>query len=173
MSTEIVVIISFLFLFEIWYKSSRTKGFRMKISTKGRYGLRILLDLALHGQETPRLMKDIALSQQISEKYISRLILPLNEAGFVTSFRGAKGGLKLAKAPKEITLLEIVEAMEGRIAVVDCVFDKDFCPKSESCSACKIWSSLNKKIRKQMNEITLKDLLKAEKNKAKNITEKQ
>ena len=144
----------------------------MKISTKGRYGLRILLDLALHGQDAPRLMKDIARSQQISEKYISRLILPLNEAGFITSFRGAKGGLKLAKQPKEITLLEIVEAMEGRIAIVDCVFDKDFCPKSNDCSACKIWSSLNKKIRKQMDEITLKDLLKSEK-KARQTVEKQ
>ena len=141
----------------------------MKISTKGRYGLRILLDLALHDQDEPRLMKDIARSQQISEKYISRLILPLNEAGFITSFR-AKGGLKLAKAPKEITLLEIVEAMEGRIAIVDCVFDKDFCPKSGECSACKIWTSLNKKIRKQMAEITLKDVLKSEK-KAKQTVE--
>ncbi|MBR4126870.1 MAG: Rrf2 family transcriptional regulator [Alphaproteobacteria bacterium] len=144
----------------------------MKISTKGRYGLRILLDLALHGQEAPRLMKDIARSQQISEKYISRLILPLNEAGFITSFRGAKGGLKLAKAPKEISLLEIIEAMEGRVAIVDCVFDKEFCLKSNDCSACKVWSSLNKKIRKQMAEITLKDVLKSEK-KAKQTVEEQ
>ena len=144
----------------------------MKISTKGRYGLRILLDLALYGQDAPRLMKDIARSQQISEKYISRLILPLNEAGFITSFRGAKGGLKLAKPPKEITLLEIVEAMEGRLAIVDCVFDKDFCPRSGECSACKVWSSLNKKIRKQMAEITLKDVLKSEK-KAKQTAENQ
>ena len=145
----------------------------MKISTKGRYGLRILLDLALHGQDEPRLMRDIARSQQISEKYISRLILPLNEAGFLTSFRGAKGGLKLAKAPKEISLLEIVEAMEGRIAIVDCVFDKEFCPKSDDCSACKMWSFLNKKIRKQMAEITLKDLIKSEKNKTKDTVEKK
>ena len=139
----------------------------MKISTKGRYGLRILLDLALHGQDAPRLMKDIAQSQQISEKYISRLILPLNEAGFVTSFRGAKGGFKLAKPPKEITLLEIVETMEGRLSIVECVLDKEFCPRSEDCSACRIWSFLNKKIRKQMDEITLKDLLKSEKEKSK------
>lgn len=144
----------------------------MKISTKGRYGLRILLDLALHNQDEPRLMKDIARSQQISEKYISRLIQPLNEAGFITSFRGAKGGLKLAKAPKEISLLEIIEAMEGRVAIVDCVFDKEFCPKSNDCSACKTWTSLNKKIRKQMAEITLKDVLKSEK-KAKQTVEKQ
>lgn len=145
----------------------------MKISTKGRYGLRILMDLALYGQEKTRLMKEIAQSQQISEKYISRLILQLNEAGLITSFRGAKGGLKLAKQPKEISLLEIVETMEGRLSVVECVFDKEICSKSEDCSACKLWTSLNKKIRKQMEEITLKDLLKLEKNKLKHSAEKQ
>ena len=145
----------------------------MKISTKGRYGLRILMDLALYGQKKTRLMKEIAQSQQISEKYISRLILQLNEAGLITSFRGAKGGLKLTKQPKEISLLEIVETMEGRLSVVECVFDKEFCPKSEDCSACKLWTSLNKKIRKQMEEITLKDLLKLEKNTFKHSVEKQ
>lgn len=135
----------------------------MKISTKGRYGWRILLDLALHEGESPRLMKEIAESQQISEKYISRLILPLNEAGFIESLRGAKGGLRLLKQPKEITLLDVVEAMEGTVSVVECVIDKSFCPKSNDCSACKMWSGLNKKIRKAMTEITLKDVLKSEK----------
>lgn len=136
----------------------------MKISTKGRYGLRILLDLALHAKNGARQMKEIAQSQQISEKYISRLILSLNKAGLITSLRGAKGGLLLARPPKEITLLEIVEAMEGAVSVVECVADKTFCEKADDCSACEIWSSLNKKIKKQMREITLKDLLKSEKN---------
>ncbi len=135
----------------------------MKISTKGRYGLRILLDLALYAKNAPRQMKDIAQSQQISEKYISRLILNLNNAGLITSLRGVKGGLQLAKPPKEITLLEIIEAMEGSVSVVECVLDKTFCKKSEDCSACKTWTSLNKKIKKQMQEFTLKDLVKSEK----------
>ncbi|MBR1777685.1 MAG: Rrf2 family transcriptional regulator [Alphaproteobacteria bacterium] len=142
----------------------------MKISTKGRYGLRILLDLALHDKASPRLMKEIAQSQQISEKYISRLILKLNKAGLITSFRGAKGGLKLAKPPKEITLLEIIETMEGPVSIVDCVLDKEFCPKASDCSACRLWSSLNKKIRRQMEKITLKDVLKTEKNKTKGLS---
>lgn len=136
----------------------------MKISTKGRYGLRILLDLALHAKESPRQMKEIAQSQQISEKYISRLILSLNKAGLIISLRGAKGGLQLAKPPKEITLLDIIETMEGPLCIVECVADKTFCKKSGDCSACKVWSALNKKIKKQMQEVTLKDLLKSEKN---------
>ena len=136
----------------------------MKISTKGRYGLRILLDLALYSKNDPRQMKEIAQSQQISEKYISRLILSLNKAGLIISLRGAKGGLQLAKPPKEITLLDIIEAMEGTVSIVECVADKTFCKKSADCSACRVWSSLNKKIKKQMQEITLKDLLKSEKN---------
>lgn len=136
----------------------------MKISTKGRYGLRILLDLALYAKDGPRQMKEISLSQQISEKYISRLILSLNKAGLIVSLRGAKGGLQLAKTPKEITLLDIIEAMEGPLCIVECVADKTFCERSGDCSACKIWSALNKKIKKQMQEVTLKDLLKSEKN---------
>ena len=142
----------------------------MKISTKGRYGLRILLDLALYAKNAPRQMKDIAKSQQISEKYISRLILNLNNAGLITSLRGVKGGLQLAKPPKEITLLEIIEAMEGSVSVVECVLDKTFCKKSEDCSACKTWTSLNKKIKKQMQEFTLKDLVKSEKNRIERLT---
>ncbi len=133
----------------------------MKISTKGRYGWRILLDLALYG-ETPRLMREIAASQGISEKYISRLIVPLNKAGFVRSIRGVKGGFVLAKSPVDITLLAVVEAMEGAVAVVECVVDKAFCAKAESCSACGMWTGLTAEIRQAMAKITLADLVAAE-----------
>lgn len=133
----------------------------MKISTKGRYGWRILLDLALYG-ETPRLMREIAASQGISEKYISRLMNPLNKAGFVRSIRGVKGGFVLAKNPAEITLLAVVEAMEGRVAVVECVTDKAFCAKSNDCSACEMWTGLSAEIRQAMAKVTLADLTAAE-----------
>lgn len=133
----------------------------MKISTKGRYGWRILLDLALYG-ETPRLMREIAASQGISEKYISRLMNPLNKAGFVRSIRGVKGGFVLAKNPTDITLLAVVEAMEGRVAVVECVTDKAFCAKSNDCSACEMWTGLSAEIRQAMAKITLADLVAAE-----------
>lgn len=133
----------------------------MKISTKGRYGWRILLDLALYG-ETPRLMREIAASQGISEKYISRLMNPLNKAGFVRSIRGVKGGFVLAKNPADITLLAVVEAMEGRVAVVECVTDKAFCAKSNDCLACEMWTGLSAEIRQAMAKVTLADLTAAE-----------
>lgn len=133
----------------------------MKISTKGRYGLRILLDLATHVSEKPRLIRDIAESQQISEKYISRLIVDLRRARLVRSVRGANGGFHLAKSPKEITLLEILETMEGTISIVDCILTPEKCPRNHKCTARGIWSNLNDGIRDMMRAITFEDIIKA------------
>lgn len=132
----------------------------MKISTKGRYGLRILLDLALHeSQNGPRLIRDIAFSQQISEKYISRLIIKLRRAGMVRSIRGAKGGFRLNKNPNDITLLDITEAMEGPIAIVDCVLEPDSCKSCSQCAVHAIWNNLNQEIRSAMKRVSLKDII--------------
>ena len=133
----------------------------MKISTKGRYGLRILIDLALHESEKPRLIRDIAESQQISEKYISRLIVELRRARLVRSVRGANGGYFLAKSPKEITLLEILETMEGTISIVDCVLAPETCPRVSHCSTRNIWEKLNSGIRELMRNITFEEILAA------------
>ena len=133
----------------------------MKISTKGRYGLRILLDLATHVSDKPRLIRDIAESQQISEKYISRLIVDLRRARLVRSVRGANGGFHLAKSPKEITLLEILETMEGTISIVDCVLAPEKCPRNHNCTARGIWTNLNEGIRDMMRAITFEDIIKA------------
>ena len=92
----------------------------MKISTKGRYGLRILLDIALYRiGNKPRMIREIANNQEISEKYISRLIIELRKAGFVKSVRGANGGYTLTRRPEDISVLEVLEVMEGPIAIVD------------------------------------------------------
>lgn len=131
----------------------------MKISTKGRYGLRILMDLALHEDGQPRLIHEIAESQNISEKYISRLIIPLRTHGFVRSIRGAKGGFLLAMAPKDITLLGVVEATEGPLSIVNCVRRPASCARHARCAARKAWSSLNDEIRRSMEKVTLKQLL--------------
>ena len=131
----------------------------MKISTKGRYGLRILIDLATHDASKPRLVRDIAESQQISEKYISRLIVDLRRARLVRSVRGMKGGFFLARSPKEITLLDILETMEGTISIVDCVMAPEKCPKNNACPARSIWRRLNDGIREQMRSITFEDIL--------------
>ena len=131
----------------------------MKISTKGRYGLRILIDLATHDSSKPRLVRDIAVSQQISEKYISRLIVDLRRARLVRSVRGMKGGFFLAKPPKEITLLDILETMEGTLSVVDCVMQPEKCAQNVNCSARNIWKKLNEGIRELMRRITFEEIL--------------
>ena len=87
----------------------------MKISTKGRYGLRILLDIALYRVgDKPRMIREIASNQEISEKYISRLIIELRKAGFVRSVRGVNGGYTLTRKPEDISVLDVLETMEGR-----------------------------------------------------------
>lgn len=133
----------------------------MKISTKGRYGLRILIDLAMHDPGKPRMLKDIAQSQQISEKYISRLVIDLRRAKLVKSVRGVKGGFLLAKAPENITLLEILETMEGPISVVDCVRYPEKCKRTSLCPARDIWQKLNDGIRELTQDITLESILNA------------
>ena len=133
----------------------------MKISTKGRYGLRILIDLATHDPAKPRLIRDIAQSQQISEKYISRLVIDLRRANLIRSVRGVNGGFHLAKRPEEITLLEILETMEGPISVVDCVRAPEKCKRQHLCPARDIWTELNDGIRELTKKITLDDILNA------------
>ncbi len=129
----------------------------MKISTKGRYGVRILLDLALHAGGKPRLLREISTSQQISEKYISRLMVRLRRANMVRSVRGAKGGFRFSRKPAELTLLDIVEAMEGPIAIVTPA--KRVTKYSGNSVAGEIWERLNSEIRESMRQITLQDIL--------------
>ena len=131
----------------------------MKISTKGRYGLRILMDLAIHESEKPRLIRDIAKSQQISEKYISRLVISLRKAGMIRSVRGVNGGFHLAVKPENITLLDVIEVMEGPLSIVDCVSAPKTCAKSGNCAPREIWCKLNDDIRALMRGTTLADIL--------------
>ena len=133
----------------------------MRISTKGRYGLRILIDLATHDPAKPRLIRDIAQSQQISEKYISRLVIDLRRAKLIRSVRGVNGGFHLAKRPDQITLLEVLETMEGPLSVVDCVHSPEKCPRQTLCPARDIWMTLNEGIRDLTRKITLDDILNA------------
>ena len=133
----------------------------MKISTKGRYGLRILLDLAIHQSEKPRLIRDIAKSQQISEKYINRLVIALRKAGMIRSVRGVNGGFHIAMKPEDITLLDVIEVMEGPLSIVDCVKTPRRCAMHENCAPREIWCTLNEDIRNLMRRTTLADILEA------------
>ncbi|MDD3469809.1 MAG: Rrf2 family transcriptional regulator [Thermoguttaceae bacterium] len=131
----------------------------MKISTRGRYGVRILLDLALHEQDSPRMIREIAVSQKISEKYISRLIIELRRAGLVQSVRGSRGGYRLARQPSDLTLLEVIETMEGPIHLVECLTTPEYCQQADDCVARVVWDLVNHDIRQKLASITLQDLL--------------
>ena len=131
----------------------------MKLSTRGRYGVRILLDLLLHRDGGPRLIRDIARSQQISAKYVSTLMVPLRRAGLVESVRGVKGGFRLARDARSIPLLDIIEVMEGALSIVGCVVHPKTCRRSRSCPTRNVWSRLNGRIRDEMRAVSLFDLL--------------
>ena len=137
----------------------------MKLSTKGRYGTRALLDLALHKEEEPVLLKDIAQRQQISLLYLEHLIAPLIAGGIVRSTRGARGGVSLAKPPDEIRLSEVIQLLEGSIAPAECVNNPGICTRSELCVTRDIWGELKQAIDGVLESITLQDLVDRQKRK--------
>ncbi len=137
----------------------------MKLSTKGRYGTRALLELALHPRERPVPLKDIAQSQQISLPYLEHLITPLISGGIIRSTRGARGGVWLARSPQEIKLSEVIGLLEGSIAPVECVNDPKYCSRSELCVTRDIWGELKKVIDGVLESTTLQDLVERQKRK--------
>jgi Rrf2 family transcriptional regulator, cysteine metabolism repressor len=133
----------------------------LKLSTKGRYGLRAMIDLAMAYTEQPQpiMMADIAKRQELSRKYLHALLTPLKNAGLVRSTRGAKGGYFLAKPPEEITVGVILVALEGELNIVDCLEETADCPRASQCLARRIWQNLNEAILEQLDNITLKNLV--------------
>lgn len=139
----------------------------MKVSTKGRYGTRLLLDLAMHLDEERVLLRDVALRQDISLLYLERLIAPLVAAGIVRTTRGPKGGISLAKPPEQIKLSEVIQLLEGSTAPVECVNDPIVCNRSGICATRDIWSELKKKTDSLLESITIQGLAERQKQKMK------
>ena len=137
----------------------------MKLSTRGRYGTRALLDLALHREEGPVLLRDIAQRQQISLPYLEHLIAPLIAGGIIRSTRGTRGGVSLAKPPEEIRLSEVIRMLEGSMALVDCVNSPGVCSRSELCVTRDIWGELKKAMDGVLESTTLQDLVERQKRK--------
>jgi len=137
----------------------------MKLSTRGRYATRALLDLALHHGEEPVLLKDIAQRQQISLRYLEHLITPLIAGGIVRSTRGPRGGVSLAKPPEEIRLSDVIQLLEGSIAPVECVNNPGICTRSELCATRDIWGELKKAMNGVLQSTTLQDLVERQKRK--------
>ena len=130
----------------------------MKLSTRGRYGTRAMLDVALHGAEGPVHLKDIACRQQVSKKYLEHLISRLEAAGLLRSVRGAGGGVSLTRPPFEIRLSEILLTLEGPTALVECVDNPDWCPRSGSCATREIWAQMGQLMSDFLGSKTLEDL---------------
>ncbi len=131
----------------------------MKISTKGRYALRMMLDFALHPDECTKI-KDVAARQQISEKYLEQIVTLLNRAGYVKSVRGAQGGYYLSRQPSEYTVGMILRLTEGNLCPVDCVESgMNSCGRSGYCATIHVWERLNDAISSVVDHITLQDLV--------------
>jgi len=127
----------------------------MKLSTRARYGVRLMLVLAQNYGRAPVYLKDIAKQEDISEKYLSLIIMPLRGTGLVNSVRGAYGGYNLARDPSQITLKEIVDVLEGDCSLVDCVKDPSLCPRVSTCVSHDIWATIGEKISATLSSITL------------------
>jgi Rrf2 family protein len=142
----------------------------MKLSTRGRYGVRLMLELALHYGEGPILLKDIAKRQGISEKYLWQLINPLKTTGLINSQRGAHGGYVLGKAPEAISLKSILRILEGSLCLVDCVDNPALCERSPSCISRDIWGEASKSMQQTLEDTTLAAMVERQKDKMKNET---
>lgn len=140
----------------------------MKMSTKGRYGVRLMLDVALNQGKKPVLLKDISKRQEISEKYLWQLIPPLKNAGLIKSTRGAKGGYVIGKPASKIKLSDIVSVLEGPICIVDCINNPSACKRSDFCAVRDVWSEVNEKILGILSGITLEDMVERQNSKKEN-----
>lgn len=132
----------------------------MKLSTRGRYGLKAMYQLACHYGEGPIPLNSIAEEQDLSENYLEQLVATLRKEGLLNSVRGAQGGYMLAKPPEDITVGNILRILEGDLAPADCVIDEEYeCAKEESCVTKLVWMRIRDSIDEVIDSITLKDML--------------
>ena len=140
-------------------KPIKGSSFCMKFSTKGRYALRLMVELAAHDPNENVPLKEIGQNQQISVKYLEQIITNLSRAGLVKSGRGSQGGYRLTRKPCDYTAGEILRAMEGSLAPIPCLEgEENLCPNSGSCFTLPFWSGLGKVIDQYVDSVTLEDL---------------
>ncbi|MCE5329237.1 Rrf2 family transcriptional regulator [bacterium] len=132
----------------------------MRISTRSRYGMRMMVNLASNFENGFSFLKDVARDEGISEKYLSLIVIPLKSAGLLKTTRGVHGGYILSRHPSKITAREIVEVLEGDLSLVECSRDEKYCVKVRSCASHDIWSNLSEKIAEFLDTLTLEDFVK-------------
>ena len=130
----------------------------MKISTKGRYAVRLMLDVAIHGMDKNVSMRDVAERQNISIKYLEQIVALLNKAGYLETARGNNGGYKLAKSPEQYKIGDILRKTEGDLAPIACVSGEECCRK-ENCKTFSFWQGLDNVINEYVDSKTLADLI--------------
>ncbi len=130
----------------------------MKLSTRGRYGIHAMYDLALNVEGGPQSIKAIAEREGIPEAYLEQLIAVLKREGLVNSTRGAQGGYVLARRPEEITVGDVLRALEGGLGLVDCLDEEDACGKSCACPSRIVWMKLRDGLNAIVDGITLRDM---------------
>jgi Rrf2 family protein len=129
----------------------------MKINKKTSYGLRAMIELAVHWEKESVFQKDISKKQEISFKYLDQIIAQLKGAGLITNTDGQKSGYRLLRKPELITVYDIYRAFESELAIVDCI-ENGVCKRDPSCAAREVWQGLNLNIVKHLNSFTLKSL---------------
>ena len=130
----------------------------MKLSTRSRYGVRALLELALNYNKGPLQIKIIAEREKISNKYLEQLVSALKMSGLVLSVRGPKGGYVLARPPEEINLSDVFVVLEGPLTTFDCLVDKSYCTRCGDCLTKNIWLKMQEAINGVLTSITLRDM---------------
>lgn len=133
----------------------------MKISTKGRYGVRIMLELSLQFDKKLLTAREIARNQKISEKYVEQIISTLNKAGLVRSYRGATGGYRIAENPCDVTVGDILRATEGGLNIVGCISGDpgQQCPNMDDCVTIDVWQEIKNAIENVVDNTSLADLV--------------
>jgi Rrf2 family protein len=131
----------------------------MKLSTRSRYGMRAILELALEHGSGPMQIKTIANRQDISNKYLEQLMAILKASGLVRSVRGPKGGYLLAKPPNEVKLSHVFTSLEGKLATVECIEHPEYCPRCTECVTRQVWAKIQNAILEVLESMTLQDLV--------------
>ena len=141
----------------------------IRISTKGRYGARFMLELAMHFGDSPILLKDIARRQEISEGYLQHIVDTLKGASLVISSRVGHGGYILSKSPDQITLCDILKTLEGSINLVECIDNPDICNRSPNCTTRDVWGEVSDNFSQSLQSITLQKMVDINRNKERNV----
>ncbi len=131
----------------------------MRLSTKVRYAVRAVVDLAINYHDKPVMIKDIAKRQKISERYLENIFTKLRSAGILESIRGKKGGFKLAKEPNQITVLSIFKAVVGKVMIIKCISDPEICEFADNCLTKILWEKLNTCVENFLESITISDVI--------------